>query len=311
MLTPMSEHILATVTDGVGRIALNRPRTINALNLEMFEALFSTLQAWHRDDEVASVEFAGIGERGFSAGADVRELAGLVASDGGWLAFLELEYALDGLIAGYAKPTTAHMHGITMGGGLGIGSKTDRRIVDATTVMAMPETRIGLFPDAGVMYRLSRGGAVGTHVALTSSTFGGGDALLLGLADESADGPLPTPLANAVADWIEECYAGDDVVEIARRLESHAHPDARQAGRDLRARSPYAVHVALRALRRARRLDQAEVLAQDLHLAEAVVPVDFAEGVRALLVDKDNTPRWRHARLEDVPTSLVDAAFAW
>ncbi len=311
MLTPMSELISATIADGVGRLELNRPQAINALNLEMFEALFATLQAWYRDDAVASVEFAGSGERGFSAGADVRELAGMVASGGGWLAFLELEYALDGLIAGYPKPTSAHMRGITMGGGLGIGSKTRRRIVDSSTVMAMPETKIGLFPDAGVMYRLARGGAVGTHVALTSATFGGGDALLLGLADESADGALPTPLADARGDWIEECYAGDDAVEIARRLEAHAHPDAQQAGRDLRERSPFAVHVALRALRRARKLDQGEVLAQDLRLAEAMVPVDFAEGVRALLIDKDNRPRWAHARLEDVPASAVDAAFSW
>lgn len=305
----MSELIRTEIIDGVGRMTLNRPRAINALNLEMFRALFDTLQAWSRDDAVLAVELAGAGDRGFSAGADVRELASLVTGGGAWLRFLELEYALDGVVADYPKTITVRMSGITMGGGLGIAAKADRRIVDSTSVLAMPETKIGLIPDAGVMFQLARGGAVGTHVALTSATFGGGDALRLGLADESADGDLPAPLHDA--SWIAECYVGDDPVGIVRRLEAHPHPDAQAAARDLRARSPFAVAVSLRALRRAERLDQAEVLAQDLRLAEAVVPVDFVEGVRALLVDKDDAPRWVHARLEDVPASLVDAAFAW
>ena len=182
----------------------------------------------------------------------------------------------------------------------------------ATTVMAMPETKIGFFPDAGIMYQLSRAGAVGRHVALTSSTFTGGDALLMNLADESADGDLPAPLFHESATWIHECYASNDPVEIVRALESHPAEAARQAGRDLRARSPFAVHVALRALIRAARLDLAEVLNQDLRLAESVIPSgDFAEGVRALLIDKDNEPRWRHASIEDVPLEEVDRVFAY
>lgn len=319
-VAPMSDLIQTSVTDGVARITLNRPQAINALNLEMLQAMVHVLTEYVRrqkhDGEadlppVTAVEFAGAGERGFCSGADVRQLAATIDAGQPWLGFLELEYALDGLVASYPMPTTAHMTGITMGGGLGIASKASTRIVDASTVLAMPETRIGLFPDAGVMYQLSRGGGVGTHVALTSSTFGGGDAIALGLADVSASGDLPTPLADAAADWIDECYAGDDVVEIARRLEAHAHPDARAAAVDLRARSPFAVHVALRALRRAESLDPHEVLAQDLRIAEGMVPVDFTEGVRALLVDKDNQPRWRHAGLEDVPSSLVDEVFAY
>lgn len=310
----MSELISTAVAAGVARVTLNRPRAINALNQEMLQALVAALTGWVRREahdgevlpDVHTVEFAGAGERGFSAGADVRELAAMVTADGPWLAFLELEYALDGLVAAYPMRTRAYMHGVTMGGGLGLASKAGTRVVDSSTVLAMPETKIGLFPDAGVMYHLARGGGVGTHVALTSATFGGGDAIALGLADESRDGDLPTPLADAAGDWIDECYAGDDVCEIVGRLEAHPHPDARAAAVDLRARSPFAVHVALRALRRAATLDQAEVLAQDLRLARAVVPVDFVEGVRALLVDKDNRPRWRHARLEDVPASLID-----
>jgi len=161
-----------------------------------------------------------------------------------------------------------------------------------------------------VMFQLSRAGAIGTHIALTSAPFGGGDALIIGLADESSEGPLPAPLIDAAGDWIDECYTSDDPVEIARALEAHTHPDARIAARELRARSPYSVHIALRALRSAATLDHDGVLAQDLRVAERMVPVDFVEGVRALLIDKDNMPEWRHARIEDVPASAVDEVFA-
>lgn len=316
----MSELIRMSVTDGLARLTLNRPRAINALNLEMLQSMVAALTGWTQRQhhvgeaeppEVSAVEFTGEGERGFSAGADVRELLSLLQSDGGWLQFLELEYALDGLVHSYPKPTRSVMTGITMGGGLGFASKATTRVVDNSTLMAMPETKIGFYPDAGVMYHLSRAGGVGTHVALTSAQFNGGDAIRLGLADESLDPDLPTPLFDAAGEWIDECYAGDDVVVIAERLESHEHPDARQAARDLRARSPFAVTVALRALRRAQTLDIPEVLTQDLRLAEGVLPVDFAEGVESVIVRKDNAPKWRHASLEDVPAGLVDEVFSY
>ncbi|AQX15884.1 hypothetical protein BCR15_11560 [Tessaracoccus lapidicaptus] len=306
----MSEYILTEVQDGIARITLNRPRAINALTEDMFTAMYDALTAWHDDDAVTAVELAGEGERGFCAGADVRALAETVREGGPFLRYLETEYALDMMFADYTKPVTSFLRGIAMGGGLGIGGHVDRRIVYADTVMAMPETKIGFFPDAGVMYELSRAGAVGVHVALTAATFTGGDALLMGLADESADGELPAPLFEDSAAWIHDCYSSDDVVEIAHRLEHHPAEAARQAARDLRARSPFSVHVAMRALLRARSLRLNEVLAQDLRLAESVIPSgDFVEGVRALLIDKDNRPQWRHTSLEEVPTAEVDRVF--
>lgn len=306
----MSELISSRVANGVGYLELNRPRVINSLNLEMVLAATEVLQRFHNDDAVDSVELSGAGERGFSAGADVRELAGLITAGEDWLRFLRLEYELDALVGQFTKPITAHMRGITMGGALGVVAPASRRIVYRSTYMAMPETKIGLFPDAGVMFQLSRAGRVGTHVALTSAPFSGGDALRMDLADESAEGPLPAPLMDAAGDWIDECYTSDDPVEIIAALEDHPHPDAHTAARELRARSPFAVHVALRALRSAATLDHEGVLAQDLRLAERMVPVDFVEGVRALIVDKDNTPEWRHARIEDVPTDMIDDVFA-
>lgn len=307
----MSDLIRSEVTDGVARLVLNRPRAINALNQEMVEAASRVLQEWARDDEVNSLEIAGEGERGLCSGADVRELADAVAGDGPWMQFLQTEYGLFMMVAQFPKPTTAYMHGITMGGGIGLSGHANRRVVDSSTLMAMPETKIGWFPDAGIMYRLSRAGAVGTHVALSSAQFGGGDAIAMGLADESSDGDLPTPLHDTAPHWMDECYSSDSAIEIVQRLENHSHPEAQQAARDIRQRSPFGVTVALRALRRAQTLTPEEVIHQDLRLSESVLPVDFVEGVRALLVDKDNQPRWRYATLEEVPASHVDDVFGY
>ncbi len=305
----MTDLIVADVADGVATLTLNRPKAINSLNLEMLTAATDILNRWAHADDVREIVLRGQGDRGFCAGADVRELSQLVSDGGAWLRFLETEYLLDMIIAQYPKPITAYLSGITMGGGLGLAVGADRRIVDSTSLLAMPETKIGFFPDAGVMTWLSRAGALGTHMTMTSGTIGGGDAIAIGLADESADGELPAPLSQA--QWVQDCYQGDDAVEITRRLESHPDPAAQQAAREIRARSPFAVLVALRAVRRAATLDQRGVLHQDLRLADRMIPVDFVEGVRALLVDKDNQPAWRYARLEDVPTAVVDEVFAY
>lgn len=305
----MTDLIVTSVIDGEATLTLNRPGAINSLNLEMFTKATEFLDAWAHDDAIREVVLRGNGPRGFSAGADVRELARIVQDGGPWLRFLETEYLLDLMVAQYPKRITAHLTGITMGGGLGLTVGADRRIVDSMSLIAMPETKIGFFPDAGVMRWLSRAGALGTHLTMTAGTIGGGDAIAIGLADESADGELPAPLSTAP--WIQECYVGDDAIEIVHRLEAHPDPAAQQAGREIRARSPFAVLVALRAVRRAAGLDLNGVLHQDLRLAERMIPVDFVEGVRALLVDKDNQPAWRYARLEDVPAAVVDDVFAY
>lgn len=307
----MTDLIRSDIIDGVGHITLTRPRAINALNEEMLSAMHATLTDWFRHERVGRIELHGEGERGFCSGADVRAMRQQILDGGPWLRFLELEYAVDMLIAESPAPVSAHMSGITMGGGLGLTAHAARRIVDSSTVCAMPETKIGLFPDCALLHQLSRGGAVGTHLALTSATFTGGDAIRLGIADESADGELEAPLFAPEAHWIEECYQGEDVLEIVDRLEHHDHPAAREAAADIRARSPFAVLITMRALRRARTLTLPEVFAQDLRLAEGMVPVDFVEGVRALLVDKDNQPKWHWQRLEDVPAGAVDDVFAY
>lgn len=307
----MTELIRSEIIDGVGHLTLNRPRAINALNLEMLEAIYETLRGWLHTKTITAIELRGDGERGFCSGADVRQLRQAMIDGGPWLRFLELEYAVDMILATSPAAVTAHMAGITMGGGLGLTGHAARRLVGTNSQLAMPETKIGFFPDCAIMHQLSRAGAVGTHLTLTSHSFTGGDAIALRLADESVDGELAAPLFQPDASWIEECYVGDDAVEIVHRLEEHPNPQANAAAADIRQRSPFAVLVALRALRRAATLQLSEVFAQDLRIAEGMLPVDFSEGVRALLVDKDNQPKWRWQRLEDVPASAVDEVFTY
>ena len=161
----MTDLLVTTLDDGVATLTLNRPKAINSLNLEMLQAASEILTSWAHDDSVREGVLRGEGARGFSAGADVRELLQAISGNGSWLRFLEVEYLLDLIVAQFPKHVTAHLNGITMGGGLGLTVNADRRIVDSSTLMAMPETKIGFFPDAGVMYWLARAGALGTHMA--------------------------------------------------------------------------------------------------------------------------------------------------
>ncbi len=309
----MSEpEVVFEVKDGVGSILLNRPRAINALSVGMMEAISAALFDWRDDPTVGSVELRGAGERGFCSGADVRALREVVLAGGDFMRFFDVEYALNNVIATYPKPITAFMSGITMGGGLGLSAHASRRIVDESSRLAMPEAIIGFEPDVGILFLLARApGELGTHLAMTGGTVGAVDAILVGLADECAGECPPGELADS-RNWIDECYAGEDPAAILGRLEGHSDPRANAAASEIRARSPLSVAVALEAIRRAGRMASvAEVLAQDSVLARNMVGApDFAEGVRAQLVDKDRSPRWQHARVEDVSRAEVLACFA-
>ncbi|MFT3968996.1 MAG: enoyl-CoA hydratase/isomerase family protein [Micropruina sp.] len=309
----MSDEVLFEVGGGVGRITLNRPRQINALSLEMLIQIGDRLADWIDEDAVEWVHLTGAGERGLCAGADVRALRADLAERGGAAAeaFFTIEYAVDALIAAYPKSVRADMVGITMGGGMGLSAHCSERMVRADSRLAMPETIIGLFPDVGVLYELSRApGELGTHLALTGGSVGAADAVLLGLADHAV-GEVPDAVLPGQRDWIDACYAGDDPLTIVRRLKGHPAAEARETAAVLRQRCPFAVAVTLAAIRRAATLpDVAAVLGQDLALAvPMVLRPDFSEGVRAQVVDKDHNPSWTPARLEDVDPADVAALF--
>ncbi|MEL4504993.1 3-hydroxyisobutyryl-CoA hydrolase [Luteococcus sp. H138] len=325
---------LAIERDGdIARLVLNRPRAINALSPQMMGSISEVLHAWQDDDSVARIEIRGAGERGFCAGADVRAIRQLVLDDPeAAVDFFRVEYGVNALIAGSSKPITAHLHGISMGGGLGLTLHASSVQAAPNLQLAMPEVGIGLFPDVGICWQLAAApGELGVYLAMTGATIDAASALHAGLVHqvlpESAEVTVPEPggargsvegtelaeRSQLAQDqpWIDECFTGNDPTTILQRLELHPAPRARECVDVIRSKSPWSVCVALEAVRRAGAMESVrEVLAQDLVLARNyVADSDFVEGVRAQLVDKDRNPQWRHARVEDVPRELVLGMF--
>lgn len=331
----MTTDVLYAREGRLGRILLNRPRVINVLNDAMVTSVVAQLQDWATDNAIAAVSIQGAGERGLCAGGDVRVLrTAVLAGSMDALEFWAHEYRMNAAIAAYPKPFVAFMDGIVMGGGVGISAHGSLRLVTERSRVAMPETAIGLVPDVGSLFLLSRApGETGTHLAMTGLTVGGADAISCGLADalvDSADIPglvarvaagellddgvgSTSPAGDLAAqrDWIDSCYAGNDPDTIVKALRAHPAPGAQQSAGVIETRSPLAVAVTLEAIRRAARMETlAEVLDQDLMLGRALASApDFVEGVRALLVDRDNSPRWSHGSLEDVDPAEVAQLF--
>jgi enoyl-CoA hydratase len=331
----MSDEVLYARDGHLGRILLNRPRVINVLNDDMVTSIQAQLRDWSQDDAVFAVSIQGAGERGLCAGGDVRALRSVVmAGSGEALHFWADEYRMNAAIDSFPKTFVAFMDGIVMGGGVGISAHGSLRLVTERSRVAMPETAIGFFPDVGSLFLLSRApGEIGTHLAMTGLAVGGADAVSYGLADalvDSRDIPgliarlavgesLDSGVGNtstvgelaADRDWIDSCFAGNDPITIVRALRRHPAVGAQRCADVIQTRSPLAVSVALEAIRRAARMDTlAQVLDQDVMLSTAFASSpDFVEGVRALLVDRDNSPRWRHGSLDDVDPAEVAQLF--
>ncbi|GAY08139.1 3-hydroxyisobutyryl-CoA hydrolase [Pseudonocardia sp. N23] len=332
----MSEPPVLVRREGaLGRLTLNKPRALNAIDHEMVRLLAAALDEFERDDAVTSVAVDGAGDRGLCAGGDVRFLLDDLATGGHHgAALLADEYRLDARIAAYPKPYVAFMDGVVMGGGVGVSAHGSVRVVTERSVVAMPEVTIGYVPDVGGTWLLGHApGETGLHAALTAARLGPADAIACGLADLQVDDlralldalrdgasamaaaedlavdPGPSAL-YAAREWIDPCYEAPDLPGIRDALARDPHPDARAAADALGRAAPLASTLALRAIRDARGLpDLEDALRVEYLLTRCAVRwPDFAEGVRAVLVDRDGTPAWTPATFEDV-TADTEHAF--
>ena len=333
-------EILTRVRSGVGCITLNRPKALHALNRGMCETMIAALLAWREDAAVKSVLIDHAGERGFCAGGDIRMIAESGAGDASEAkAFFDVEYKLNHLLFDYPKPVTALVDGIVMGGGVGISEPAEVRIATERTTYAMPETGIGLFPDVGGGWFLSRlPGFTGTWLALTGARLKAADTVFLGIhthflpsdaleafrAILSADPAYPADVADGLEDdageapieahleAIDRLFGFDSVEEIFAALESDGSDWALAQLATLKTKSPQSLKVSLRQLRTGAKLETfAENMAMEHRLGGRVVRThDFQEGVRAVIVDKDNAPRWSPADLAGVTEAALDGLFA-
>ena len=312
-----AQELLADLRGGVATITLNRPRVHNALSFGMLQALARHLDAWERDERVRAIVLRGAGGKAFCAGGDIRALyEGHRSGADPHHEFFAFEYALDHRIYGYPKPIVAILDGIVMGGGMGISQGARLRIVGDRTRMAMPETAIGLFPDVGASWFLSRcPGELGTYLGLTGATIGAADAIYCGLADTHVGHDIATPELERLRPAIDRHFAHDSVAAILGSLEAEDRPAFRawagQALKLLRRRSPTMLVVTLEELRRGKTLGLSDCFRMELGLVHAAFEQgEFLEGIRAVLVDKDNRPRWNPAELAHVDPATLGRFFA-
>jgi enoyl-CoA hydratase len=340
LVSDMTDDVLISIQDRVGRIRLNRPKAIHALNTAMCEAISAALLKWMHDDSVEAVVIDHAEGRGFCAGGDVVMIARSGNQDAGEAKrFFSAEYRLNHLLFTYPKPTVAIMDGITMGGGVGISLPCTYRIATENTRLAMPETGIGLFPDVGGGWYLPRlPGRVGEFMALTGARLDGAECHYLGLAThyveqaslpdmieriastpQRVQGPIGAFAANAPDAKIEQnlplitkLFASDRLEEILAALEGDESDWALTELGTLRNKSPLSCKVSLRLMAEgATRTSFAEEMKAEYALAGRVARThDFREGVRALLIDKDNSPVWDPATPEEVSDEMLDVLFA-
>jgi len=306
-----------------GVIVLNRPKALNALTLTMVRLIASALDEWERDGAVEQIVFLGAGDRGFCAGGDIRRLyeLGRAGDHHAQLTFWREEYQLDRRIKTYPKPIVALVDGITMGGGVGLAMNAAHAVAGERFVFAMPEVGIGFFPDVGASWLLPRlPFRAGIYFALTGLRADAGDALALGLAQTFVpsaefpalakaleDEPVKTALARFAAppllsklideaEAIEACFLRLDraaILEVLREAETKGRAFAARARAAMLDKSPTSQAIALRQMALGATIDFDEALRMDYRIVSRICRGhDFYEGVRAVIVDKDNRPHW-------------------
>jgi enoyl-CoA hydratase/carnithine racemase len=355
----MSEHVLSEVSNQTGFITLNRALALNSLSLEMVRAITGILLAWRSDPKITAVVMRSNSEKAFCAGGDIRffHQAGIASATGGAALiedFFTEEYALNHLIHHYPKPYVALMDGVVMGGGMGIaqaGPAARMRIVTERTKMAMPEVAIGLFPDVGGSYFLSRApGQLGAYLGVSGETIGAADAIYADLADvfvpttalpelivllskAESTHDIRTTIANFAGQFaalpeadptrsrlaanraaIDLHFAHDSVANITASLAGDASEFATKTHAIMHKRSPLMMCVTLAQIRRGAKMQVADCLKMERTMVRRCFEHgEVIEGVRALVIDKDHTPRWNPASLDLVTPEMVERFFetAW
>jgi enoyl-CoA hydratase len=340
-------QILFEQKGGIGLVTLNRPKAMNTLNLEMYREFDPYLDRWDADPDVHAIVIRGAGGRAFCAGGDVVALwqsgQGIKSPDDPKRVFFYEEYRLIRKIHRLSKPYIALMNGITMGGGVGVSVNGAYRVATESTMLAMPENGIGLIPDVGGTRFLGNcPGHLGLYLGLTGARIRASallyaglathfvvneklDALIDALAGHAWDGrnrnaqadsilagfkgdPGPMPLEANLAD-IERCFSGDGLDQIVARLGQTGSDWAKDALSAIQKASPTSLQIAFRQLTTPAASIEA-ALELEFRLVNYVMnQPDFFEGVRALLVDKDQSPRWHPASLDEVDVTPIDALF--
>ena len=334
----MADESVLTWQDGrIGRIRLNRPNALNALDLDMIRAIRAALETWREQPRVHAVVVDGAGDRAFCSGGDIRAVRAhsLAGEYDAIETFFREEYALNLAIAEYPKPYVALMDGVSMGGGIGVSVHGAIRVATEAALLAMPETAIGMFPDIGASYVLPRlPGQLGIFLCLSGTRVRGADAVHAGLATHYVpraalasltdaivrDGvavvaehaaPLPPFSLAPHRDAIDRCFGADSILGILHELQAEDSDWSSDVLATLRQMSPASVLWSFELVRQGADRTLAQCLQAELALTRKVVRhPDYLEGVRAMVVDKDRKPRWKAARIEDVDPAEIAAMFA-
>ncbi len=330
----LEPSVIATRDGRLGRIVLNRPKALNALDPLMIRLIGTALATWRDDPAVHAVVIEGAGGRAFCAGGDIRAVRAhaLAGETDAVEAFFAAEYALNGVIAAYPKPYVALVDGICMGGGIGVSVHGRYRVATETAQFAMPETAIAFFPDVGATHFLPRlPGRLGLYLGLTGTRMNGADAVHAGLATHFVPRERLPALSRALADEgvavlaefaaplppfslaphraaIDRCFAAPSLAAIRAALAAEGTDFAAETLTTLDRMSPSSLAWSFAIVRHGADRTLAQCLAAELALTRHVTQhPDFAEGVRAMVVDKDRTPRWSPAELAAVDLAGIEA----
>jgi len=322
----------------LGLITLNRPKALNALTHDMCLKMKAQLDLWGADAAIKTVAVCGAGDRAFCAGGDIRALYESGKAQTPYaLEFYRDEYILNATIKHYPKPYVALIQGINMGGGVGVSVNGSHRIAGEGMVFAMPETGIGLFPDVGGSYFLPRcPGEIGMFLGLTGFRLKTADSLYAGIATDFvptsrwetllealSDGTAPDTAISGLKDTvpdtfllerraaIDRIFAGASVEEILASLDSEHEDWTGDIANTIRSKSPTSLKITFRQIREGKNLDFDDCMRMEYRMVNRIVAGhDFYEGVRAVIIDKDNAPKWQPEEFSGVSQADVDAYFA-